>query len=231
MAALLLAAASGDERLRYGIEIGGVEAGRVGVEAKEAGAMRELAVDWRIDGMLGLLGRSGGSMEGQSRSEKDGALPVRFESRSKKSEREREAVLVYDAAGEIDELDLTRNGKARRSEVPKDLRQGTVDTLTAFWQLRDWLAGRPEAGGEGKAIAVFDGRLRYDLVPRFLGRDGDKQRFALRLVPRSGFDDNEVFGSEIDPDQPWAEVSVGPELVPVEIKGQGRLPWRILLKD
>jgi hypothetical protein len=145
----------------------------------------------------------------------------------------------YGDGGSIQDLDLTRNGKRRRSEVPEAMRQGTVDTLTALWRLRRWAAGGPKPDDRPLELPVFDGQERYDLVARALGeedaRQGGRQvaaeRIELRLVPKAGFDNDEVFGSRVDPDKPWAELLVSREADPVllEATGQGRRGWTISL--
>ena len=88
---------------------------------------------------------------------------------------------------------------------------------------------------------MFDGRTRYDLKARRLGeerarRDGREvaaQRIELTPVPKAGFDDNEVFGSRVDPDQPWAELLVtrDGDPIPLRITAHGRPGWRIVLDE
>jgi hypothetical protein len=166
-------------------------------------------------------------------------VPASFASLFEKPDRRREVSIRYAADGHIRDLELTRDGRARESEVPESLRDGTVDTITAFWRLRDWLDA-DEGGREEGRVAVFDGRRRYDLLARRLGgetaeldgREVRAERVELTLVPRSGFeDDDKVFGNRLDPDEPWAEllVAVGGEGVPISLAGSGRMKWRITL--
>lgn len=234
------------QRLRYQIEVAGVEVGRIEVEAERNAEAAEARLEWDMDGLLGLIPREEGTLEGRSRIDgRGGVAPASFASRSEKRKREYVVEIRYAPDGGIADLRLARNGRERRTEVPRALREDTVDTLTAFWRLRRWLAARrpgTSSGGNGNAeIAVFDGRRRYDLLARTLGRervevDGrevEAERIEMRLIPRAGFDDDgEVFGSRIDPDEPWAEalVSVGEDPIPLVLTGQGRLPWRIELE-
>lgn len=229
--------------LRYQIEVAGVQVGDVDVRAEAGEDAAQARVRWRIDGLLGLMDRERGRLEGRGRVEAGRVEPESFEAAYEKSDRRREAAITYGPDGSIRELELRRDGRRRGSEVPEDLRAGTVDTITALWRLRDWLA----AGGEEAAsLPVFDGRRRYDLQARRLGRqeaelhgrDVQAWRVELTLVPISGFEDDEkLFGNRIDPDRPWAELLVvdgggrGDEPVPLSLVGQGRLKWRIVLDD
>jgi hypothetical protein len=212
----------------------------VDVAAESGREEVEASVRWRVDGLLGLLDREKGRLEAQGRVGGDGrVVPASFASLFEKPDRRREVSIRYAADGHIRDLELTRDGRARESEVPESLRDGTVDTITAFWRLRDWLDA-DEGGREEGRVAVFDGRRRYDLLARRLGgetaeldgREVRAERVELTLVPRSGFDEGDkVFGNRLDPDEPWAEllVAVGGEGVPISLAGSGRMKWRITL--
>jgi hypothetical protein len=230
--------------LRYQIEVAGVQVGEIEVDARRGERTARARVGWEMDGLFGLLERGEGTLEGRGRVVGgDGEVaPALFQGRFEKPDREREVVIRYGEDGAISSLRLTNNGERRRSGVPEDLRRDTVDTLTAFWRLRRWaVEGRD--GEEGPLVVpVFDGRRRYDLHARRLGRataerrgrEVEAVRIELRLVPRAGFDeDGRLFGSRVDPDEPWAEVlvSAGEDPVPLEATGAGRLAWRIVLEE
>ncbi|HEY0134325.1 MAG TPA: DUF3108 domain-containing protein, partial [Nannocystis sp.] len=203
------------QSLRYQIEVAGVLVGGVDFTAEAGDEAVDARVRWRVDGLLGLLDREKGRMEARGRVDGDGrVVPASFASLFEKPDRKREVSIRYGRDGDIRELELTRDGRSRESEVPERLRDATVDTITAFWRLREWLdasGGRDEDG---------DG--------------GAEERVELTLVPRSGFDDGDkVFGSRLDPDEPWAEllVAVGERdgAVPISLAGRGRMKWRITL--
>ncbi len=229
--------------MRYQIEVAGVQVGEIEVAARRGERTARARVGWAVDGLFGLLERGEGTLEGRGRvvgGEGGEVAPALFQGRFEKPDREREVVIRYGEDGAISSLRLTNNGERRRSSVPEDLRRDTVDTLTAFWRLRRWaVEGAQE---EPLVVPVFDGRRRYDLHARRLGRataerngrEVDAVRIELRLVPRAGFDeDGRVFGSRVDPDKPWAEVLVSAEEdpVPLEATGSGRLAWRIVLDE
>ena len=233
------AAAAERQTLRYQIEVAGVQVGRIKVAAENGAETVRTRIGWEMEGLLGLLGEGEGQLDGEGRVTPDHVLPTAFRGQFEKPDRKREVRIRYDEDGAIEELRLKSNGRTRKSEVPDELRQDTVDTLTAFWRLRRWVAEKPRSD---TLVQVFDGRRRFDLHARPLGRervehDGrevEAQRVELRLVPRAGFDeDGRIFGSRVDPDEPWAEllVSLDEEPIPLSATGSGRLPWRITLEE
>lgn len=240
LAAWSTSAADGEARrgLRYQIEVAGVQVGRVEVAAAAGREAADARVRFRIDGLLGLMDRERGELEARGRVDRDGrVVPAAFTSLFEKSDRRREVSIRYGRDGEVSELELRRDGRPRGTDVPEDLREGTVDTLTAFWRLREWLGDDRDEG----RVAVFDGRRRYDLLATRLGREAAEldgrevraERVELTLVPRAGFDEDEkVFGNRIDPDEPWAELLVATDDgdgVPLSLTGRGRMKWRIVL--
>jgi hypothetical protein len=238
------ASAAGRQELRYQIEVAGVQVGEIEVAAQQGARTARARVGWAMDGLFGMLERGEGTLEGRGRVGDGGLVaPALFQGRSEKPDREREVVIRYGEDGAISSLRLTNNGERRKSGVPEDLRQDTVDTLTAFWRLRRWAVAETDGHGEEPlVVSVFDGRRRYDLHARRLGRERAERdgreveavRIELRLVPRAGFDeDGRVFGSTVDPDRPWAEVlvSAGEDPVPLVATGTGRLAWRIVLAE
>ncbi|MEO1091547.1 MAG: DUF3108 domain-containing protein [Pseudomonadota bacterium] len=106
----------------------------------------------------------------------------------------RKVVLRYDGAGTVTELETFKRGELTPSDVPEDLRNATVDPLTAFVTLRQWLGEVRDSGPDRRVVPVFDGRRRYDLDARYVGRrpsamiDGEMVlEMELRLVPIAGF--------------------------------------------
>lgn len=202
IAELALAVAEGDRtaRARLAME-------SVGLAAAWSGARSELAALIRRDGA-------------------GPPLPVRFDSRLSKRDRERTVSIRYDPRGAIAGLEITSQGRPRKSEVPPELRLGTVDPLTAFERLRAWL---PEAA-QGRApalvtVPIFDGRKRLDLEARYVGRvpageEGEAHELAVRLVGIFGFDEDDSFIQLPDGEEP------APLRVLVRADG-GLLPLRI----
>lgn len=230
------------QKLRYQIEVGGVQVGTVELAAEAGRDTTKARVGWELGGLLGLIDREEGRLEARGRVGAGGSvLPAEFTGRFQESDREREVEIRYAPDGSIERLRLTRDGRRRNSDVPEALREDTVDTLTAFWRLRRWAAADGGNDEEPLELAVFDGRRRYDLHARRLGetraelggRKVPAERIELRLVPRAGFDDDgRVLGRKVDPDEPWAELVVtkGDDPIPLRATGTGRLPWEITLR-
>ena len=94
----------------------------------------------------------------------------RFRSTYTSSRKSRRILIRLDPdTGDVIDLDITRNGEPERSKVPEALQKGVTDPLTALIQLRERLARAPSAGDSYKA-ALFDGRRRFDLEARVIGR-------------------------------------------------------------
>lgn len=182
--------------VRYAIEVAGVPVAEAALTVSpiEGGLASRLVVQ-----SVGLAAAwSGARSELRAliqRAGEGGVLPRSFEASHVKRDRARKVRIRYDRAGAVVEAKVASRGRERASEVPEDLRRGTVDPLTAFERLRAWLAeavaGRapPET-----TVAIFDGRKRLDLEVRYLGRianaDGRVEGFELsaRLIGRFGFE-------------------------------------------
>ncbi len=194
-------------RLRLTIET-------VGVAAAWSGGRSQLVTLARIDGEAP-------------------PLPVRFDSRQVKSDRERTVAIRYDANGGITEVALTTRGRPRESDVPPALREGTVDPLTAFVRLRRWLA----AAVEGRAapevtVPIFDGRKRLDLEARYSGRTTVRRsspvpahELEVRLVGRFGFEEDDSLIQLPDGERPAplrVLVSADEDLLPLRLEVPAR---------
>jgi hypothetical protein len=96
--------------------------------------------------------------------------------------------------GDVVDLEMTKRGRPDQSKVPAALRRDVIDPLSAFFQIRAHAASaRP---GQELALAVFDGRRRYDVVARAMGqgrawvagRDRGVVRLNLTLTQLAGSD-------------------------------------------
>ncbi len=99
----------------------------------------------------------------------DGFSASRFRSASSSYRKSRSILVGFDPrTGDVIELELTKRGEPDRSKVPASLQKGVIDPLSALVQLRHRLA----AGQlEDYTAAVFDGRRRFDLNARVVGRN------------------------------------------------------------
>jgi Protein of unknown function (DUF3108) len=94
----------------------------------------------------------------------------RFRADSRSYRKSRRILVRFDPkTGDVIDLDMTRNGEPDRSKVPEALQKGVIDPLTALIELRHRLAA-PESAAAGYTAAVFDGRRRFKLKARTIGR-------------------------------------------------------------
>jgi Protein of unknown function (DUF3108) len=108
----------------------------------------------------------------------------RFRSASVSHRKSRRILIRFDpVTGDVIDLQMTRSGEPDRSKVPEPLQKGVTDPLTALVQLRHRLAA-PEGTVDRYAAAVFDGRRRFDLSARAIGRDQAEIAGRARRVIR-----------------------------------------------
>ena len=217
---------------RYAIEVAGIRVAELAltVTPREGGVASRLVVQ-----SVGLAAAWSGARSElvtlMRRPEGGPPTPVRFEAVHTKRDREREIRIRYGGDGTITALALTSRGRPRPPEVPEELRVGTIDPLTAFERLRDWLP-RTAAGEAARDISlpVFDGRKRFDLEARYVGRTtspdgrGEVHELSVRLIGRWGFDADDRFIELPDGDDP------APLRVLVDA-ANGAVPLRIDVPD
>jgi hypothetical protein len=188
--------------LRYGLSWGGVQLATLALrhDADPDGYVAEtrMATTGLLDQVVRYRGHS--RIAGQ-RGPAGELIPVAYRMESERRSKTRTATLEFDPeTGRLVQLETTKGGEPRNSDVPEAQRQGVVDPLTALLQVRDW-AGRARLGDTTPlGIAVFDGRRRYDVTAAWQGRDRislagrswPALRLELRLVPVAGFDDDDL---------------------------------------
>jgi hypothetical protein len=189
--------------LRYGLSWGGVQLATLALR-HDAGpdgyaAETRMATTGLFDQIARYRGHS--RIAGQ-RGPAGELRPVDYRSESERRNKTRTATLEFDpTTGRVVRLEMTKDSKPRRSNVPEELRRDVVDPLTALLQLRAWAAQarRDNASGPHR-MAVFDGRRRFDLETAWggrervslAGRSWPALRLEVRLVPVAGFDDDDL---------------------------------------
>ncbi|MGH6912952.1 MAG: DUF3108 domain-containing protein, partial [Geminicoccales bacterium] len=134
--------------------------------------------------------------------ERFGSLaPVTYSYRSKTRKKTQSALVEFDPnTGDVVGLEIKKRGEPRGTDVPEALQRDVIDPLTAFLELRE-LVAKAHAGGKNRLLAaVFDGRHRYDVQAtltsservRIAGRSWPALRVVLDIVPRAGFDDDDL---------------------------------------
>lgn len=195
---------------RYAIEVAGIRVAELAlmVTPAEGGIASRLVM--QSVGLAAAWSGARSELATLMRLPPEGApAPIRFDAVHSKRDREREIRIRYDGDGTIAELALKSQGRPRAPDVPEDLQAGTVDPLTAFERLRDWLprAASGEADRE-VSVPIFDGRKRYDLEARYVGPSagsngrGELHELSVRLIGRWGFDSDDRFIELPDGDRP-----------------------------
>jgi Protein of unknown function (DUF3108) len=112
----------------------------------------------------------------------DGLTASRFRSAYTSHKKSRRIVIRFDPnTGDVLHLDITKRGEPDRSKVPASLQKGVTDPLTALMKLRHRLPDMPNVGTGPYTDAIFDGRRRFDLEARVLGRG--REEIGGRSLP------------------------------------------------
>ena len=226
--------------------MGGVTAGSLKLSIDPQGNHIDSRLKMKSQGLFKFLTGYKSTAEGQSTPAINGRgpMPVSYDSTYETNNSERKVQIRYDAGdGQITELKAWKSGKLRRSKVPEDLWQETVDPLTAVLQLRHWVrdlraakAGETVAGGlvatDPRRFEVFDGRRRYQLKAEFLdhrnirfdGRNEPAFRFKVQMAPLAGFGSNDMLANWASEDgQRWIELVITDDdnPLPVVLKTRG----------
>ncbi len=208
-------------RFEYVLRAGGGEVGRIVLE-QEALDLGRMRVVLRIEnaGFTRLFGRRRVEMRGVVRVAGE-PLPLLYEGRERKPDRERYITMRFDAAGRLTAFRYLNNGRERPGEVPEALRRGAVDPLTAFLRLQQWVRRGPEAGAR-LTVPVWDGRKRLDIEAVYLADarlDGRAlyARLRVRLQGLYGFEDGYGFVGGTAAPARWLEVLVDDGTCPAPV--------------
>jgi len=228
--------------LDYDMRVGGVRVARIElrVEAEEERRFVDFQLA-NVDWAAWVAGKHRTTMQTEAVEDGNGRIrPLTFAARYDKPDRVREIDLDYDDDGGLADIRLLNNDREKESEVPPELRVGTVDPLTAFLQLQNWLASGPKVGSH-VVVPVFEGRKRADIEVHYRGlaRLPDSNRevhhLSAALIARSGFDrDDEMMSWPDEEERNWLEtyVSLEDDTTPILIEtSERRLPTWIALSD
>jgi hypothetical protein len=191
------AAERADYRLEAEVRFLGMNVADVALEGTAEGdthaqrlAMASLGLVERLTGFRGEL---------TARARERPGLPasLAFRSFTETDRATREVRLRYDGEGRVVDLATFKRGEPEASEVPAAMRDDTLDPLTAFTAIRDWLAGVRDAAPATTTLPIFDGRRRYDLevtlverrVARFASGPTPILEVTLVSRPLAGFDE------------------------------------------
>lgn len=184
--------------LRYGLYWAGLRVATLVLhhQVQSSGYRSELSI--QTVGLLEQLAHYRSMALATGRSDAGERLtPVSYRSEYRTSKKDRRSIVQFDPeSGDVVDLENTKRGKPDGSRVPETLQTDVVDPLTAFFQLRDYVA-TPGAVGPF-AAAVFDGRRRIDLKAKVIDRDRTRIAGRERPVIRVGLTLTLVAGSDLD---------------------------------
>lgn len=211
--------------LRYAMQLAGLQVASIALTVAPQAEATSSRLVIASEGLAALLGRNVTRMDATTR---PGDRPDSFTARYEKPDRTRDVAVAWDSGGSVSRAVEIRRGRERPSEVPAEVRSGTIDPLTAVLRLRRWLAEPATVAGAVVGLAVFDGRKRFDLEARRLDDrivgGAALPRLEARLIPRFGFDARDGYLSW--PGQPprWFEVLVSADgrLAPLAIAEAGQ---------
>ncbi len=214
--------------LRYGVYWAGIEIATLALhhEVGPGGYRSELVI--QTVGLVEKLARYRGiSLAVGQLGADDTLTPLTFRSEYSSHKKDRRSIVRFDPeSGDVVDLDITKRGKPDSSKVPEALRRNVVDPLTAFFQVRDYVAAG--ATDQPFTAAVFDGRRRYDLEAAVIGHDrvsvvGRKQavvRVGLKLQFLAGANQNDLEEADIDDDNLELELLLSDDqrLLPLQMR-------------
>jgi len=199
VAATSAATATDDYAVEMEIRFLGMNIGRVDLEATTDGDDRAQRLAMATTGLIERLTGFRGELTASSRVAPTGPVPRDFSSFTHTDRATREVTVRYDDAGHVVDLESLKRGQPQRTEVPEDLRHGTLDPLTALARIRRWLAEARDAPPAALTLPVFDGRRRFDLEVAYVDRrvadfaSGPTPILELQLTSRpiAGFDEGD----------------------------------------
>lgn len=155
-------------------------------------------------------------------------IPARFESAYESRSKDRTILVRFDPdTSDVTELALTKRGEPDRSKVPAALQKGVIDPLSAFFQVRRRIAGGQPGAMDDFTAAVFDGRRRFELEARLVGRERIEVagrswtalKVALSLTWIAGSNRDDLGGATSDQDTLRLELFLSDDerLIPLQM--------------
>ncbi len=184
--------------LRYGVYWAGFQIATLALDHRVDSSQYRSELLVKTVGLVEKLAHYRSKTLAVGRLEPDESLaPITFSSEYSSHKKDRRAVVRFDReSGDVVDLKITKRGKPDSSKVPVALRKNVTDPLTAFFQLRDFVA---TAGAhEPYTAAVFDGRRRYDLAAEVTDHDRVWVAGRKRQVIRVGITLTLLAGSDLD---------------------------------
>jgi hypothetical protein len=235
MVACAPAAASERLRLDYALYVGGFSAMNGSIDLSLTAGRYEVGLEAQTGGLIELV--ASWSTRAASRGALSGSQATAHEHEAVNLWRNqsRSVSMRYDAAGTVRVTALPAPQEDDRDPVAPELTRATLDPLSGFIAVME---GLRRGEGCGRTLATFDGRRRFDMRFRDLGRralpagsyssfTGTAQHCVVDYIPVAGYKRSQergVFwrgrgGDERPPINVWfAAVSSGGPPVPVRFE-------------
>lgn len=123
-----------------------------------------------------------------------GLKPQRFTTHFRLKKSSRDIAITYgDKGAVLKETNTPAENRQKRPAVSANLKNGTVDPLTAYLLAKQKLEGALESGQKNFSIPVYDGRRRFNLNFAILGMAKDGTRhITFNEEPVAGYTNNEM---------------------------------------
>jgi hypothetical protein len=217
--------------LRYGVYWAGFQIATLTLEHRVDSTQYHSELLVKTVGLIEKLAHYRSKTLAAGRLESDESLtPISFSSEYSSRKKDRRSVVRFDRdSGDVVDLEITKRGEPDRSKVPEALRKNVTDPLTAFFQLRDYVATADTH--DPFTAAVFDGRRRYDVKAAVTdhdrvwvaGRERRVVRVDIALTLLAGADLDEV---DLDDNQVTVELLLSDDqrLLPLRMELLGTTP-------
>ncbi len=186
---------------RYEVEMEmrflGMNVGSVKLTSDVNAATIDSRMDVATAGMVRSLTGFRSEITGAGRLDGNGDVrPERFASFYETRRETREVDVRYGDGGRVTRVATFKRGEPTPVDVPEAMQHGTIDPLSAFFTIRNWLAEVREDGSGRRTLELFDGRRRYDLHIDYLARRAATfgggtpvLELRLQLEPIAGFNE------------------------------------------
>jgi hypothetical protein len=193
----------------------------------EAGDHYAITTDYATRGIAGVLVDLSTKAEVSGRLQNTSARPISFRRDTRRNGEDRHDKVDYGPDGTV----TASSTPPPQSPVSPAVERGTVDNLTAYFLLERQLA---RTGSCSLAVAVFDGRYRYDLyftdagkskLPSAAGQEfsGDAIGCHMRRVDRSAVTEPEQSEGASQGTIWYAKLVPGAALVPVRMQMKAQI--------
>jgi hypothetical protein len=201
-----MAATSGAEDFRLGVNWGGMHVADVALGFRANGAAIDGSMGITSRGMASLLTSYGGEMQSVTRDEAGELRSSHYRAHYESRRYTRDIEIRYDDAGDPAEVKVFKRGEPQSVDIPKRLWTGTVDPLTGILRVRRWMVGADRQ--DRLVVPIFDARSRYDIEATPLEPTDGVARAKLVVNPLASASRSSWLAGWENDDGRWIEAKV-----------------------